>query len=109
MMTEKFIAPDAKIEMMSDEELDLVAGGSATTYFSQPYASKTGAMVVSAVTVSGKMTYDPSQGSFSGFLAEGVGSFSNMTVSLDKLDAYKDRLSKRGNTLISLDIAGSLI
>lgn len=109
MMTEKFIGPDAKIEMMSDEELDMVAGGAATTYFSQPYAGRDGSMVVSTVTVSGKMKYDPSQGSFSGFLAEGGGSCSSLTVPLDKFDAYKDRIIKRGNTVVGLGIAGSLL
>lgn len=108
-MTEKFIGPDAKIEAMSDEELNLVAGGAGTTYFSQPYAGSDGMMVVSSVTVSGTHSYDPATRQIGGVLSEGSGSHSKMILPAGKFDAYKDRLAGRGNAIICLDIAGPLL
>lgn len=108
-MTEKFIGPDAKIEAMSDEELDLVAGGAGTTYLSQPYAGADGTMLVSSVTVSGNHTYDPSTRTLGISSLVGSGSHSTLTLKASMLDSYKDRLTKRGNTLVMLDVAGPLI
>ncbi|WP_293661205.1 hypothetical protein [uncultured Phascolarctobacterium sp.] len=108
-MTEKFIAPDAKIEMMSDEELDLVAGGSATMYYSQPYVNDQGTLMVSTVTVSGKMTYDPLSRSVQGIMDQGSGFSGALPVPYAKFSAYKERVAKRGTTLVGLDISGPLV
>lgn len=108
-MAEKVIGTDKKIEIMSDKELDLVAGGGATTYISQPYANSAGAMCVSVLTVSGKYFYDAANQRIGVSTLDGAGSTSQMTLSVSKLDSYKNVLGNRGNKLVEVNIAGPLI
>lgn len=109
MMTEKFIGIDEKIEIMSDEELDLVAGGAATTYISQPYANTAGVMCVSVLTVSGKYFYDAANQMIGSSAFEGEGRCSQVMVPLNRLDSYRSTLAGRGNNIVEVNLAGPLV
>lgn len=106
-MAEKFIEQDSKIFELTDEELGAISGGAATTYYSQPYQSSTGVMVVNTVTVSGGHTFDPATGTFSGLSSSGT--HGSMVIAASKLDSYLERVTGRGNSVIALDIAGPLV
>ena len=108
-MSGKHFDAEEKIELINDEDLDLVVGGAATTYFSAPYANSRGDMCVSTLTVSGKVSYDPGSRQLTGRGIDGDGMFTTLTVPASKLDAFKERLQQRGNSIVDVGFAGPLL
>ena len=105
MEQNKEFIDNAKVEQLTDEEMDMVAGGAGTMYYGKPFTNQYGNLVVDTVYVSGTATYDPNTKKISTGL-NGVSS--GMSVSVEKIDAYIARQQERGNTVIALDITGML-
>ena len=85
----EFIEED-KVEALSEEELDSIAGGATTVYYSKPFINERGQEVVSIRTSSDS------------------GVNSSMFISASKLDDYIARKQGQGCELISMDFAGPL-
>ncbi len=95
----------AKIEQLTEEELENVAGGAGTLYYGKPFTNQYGKLVVDTVYVSGTATYDLATKKIS----IGTSGFqSAMSVSVDKIDDYLETQKSRGNSIVPLDIAGRL-
>lgn len=99
---EEKIFDDEKLEILSDEELDVVVGGAATIYYSKPFVNNLGKEVVQVVTVGEGGTFDAATGKFRGYRG-------CVSVSASRIDEYIDRQKGRGMNAVGLNIAGPLV
>lgn len=101
---EEFI-DKAKVEQLTDKQLDSVAGGASTVYYSAPYCNDNGVMIVNTISINGGMTYDPTSKKISG----SDGGYAQLSVRADQLDAFLTRKQNAGYSVVSVDIAGNLL